>query len=409
MHTFTRTAKRLALYRELWSIHNIRWLFIARLLANIIFYSTVMVQYEASRGLNFTEMFALEAISSAAAWIFEIPTGIWADQSGYRRVLIIGYASNIASLLIFITTRGFWAFAFASVLFGLNLACLSGCEDALIYESLPGERAPELATSAFSLLSAGQSAGFLSGLALGSFLGMHDPALPFSISLLPLLLALMAILRLQTPSHVHVRKNGPRSRARVFWHSALQLLREQPRTIGLALFQSAAFALTNAIFWYNQPYFMRVGIAVAWFGPITATAVALGMFIVLTTPLLRRLLGTYGTLGLSCILPGTGFILLANRTTPLLTLLFIALIIAGSTWRQPVISSELNRRIADGSRVTALSVLSFIGTLAGAALNPLIGLAGDFGLGITGLCLGSGLIISGLLAIALNAYTDECR
>ncbi len=396
---------RLATYRELWSIHNVRWLFIARLLANIIFYSTVMVQYEASRGLNFTEMFALESIISAAAWVCEIPTGIWADQMGYRRILILGYGLNIASLVIFVTTRGFWPFAFASVLFGINLACLSGCEDALLYESLPRERTLSLGTPAFALLNAAQSAGFLFGLAVGSFLGTQNPALPFMVSLIPLLLAFIATLRIQPiarslpQEHDHAlsRPLG----ASDFLRSALQLLRKQPRMIGLSMLHSAAFALTNAIFWYNQPYFMRSGIAVAWFGPITAAAVGLGMIVVLTTPAARRRLGTYGALALSCIIPGIGFIALARNSPPLLTALFVTLVAAGSAWRQPIIRDELNRRMKDGSRATTLSVLSFIGTIAGIMLNPLIGLAGDLGLGIIGMSLGFCLILLGLVARGL--------
>src|SRR5581483_3693623 len=334
-----RIFTRLATYRELWSIHNVRWLVIARLLANVIFYSSVIVRYEASRGLNFTEMFALESIISAAAWVFEIPTGVWADQLGYRRILIVGYGLNIASLVIFVTTSGFWPFACGSVLFGINLACLSGCEDTLIYESLPRERTIALGTPAFALLNAASSAGFLFGLSSGSFLGMHDPALPVMVSLLPLALAFIATLRLRSGTRPPAQEHDPAKplRTRDFLRSALQLLREQPRMIGLSLLQNAAFVLTNAIFWYNQPYFTRSGIAVAWFGPITAAAVGLGMMMILATPAARRMLGTYGALALSCIIPGIGFIGLARSSAPVFTVLFVTLVAAGSVWRQPII------------------------------------------------------------------------
>jgi hypothetical protein len=46
-------------------------------------------------------------------------------------------------------------------------------------------------------------------------------------------------------------------------------------------------------------------------------------------------------------------------------------------------------------------VLSSIGTLVGIALNPLIGGAGDLGLGITGLSLGAGLAVLGLMVKVL--------
>jgi hypothetical protein len=47
-------------YRDLWFISNVRWLVLARFFANIMFYSTLMVPFQTSRCLNFTEMFSLE-------------------------------------------------------------------------------------------------------------------------------------------------------------------------------------------------------------------------------------------------------------------------------------------------------------------------------------------------------------
>lgn len=397
-----RISTYLATYRELWSIHTIRWLFIARFLAHITFYSTVIVQYQSSRGLNLTAMFALESIISIAAWLFEIPMGLLADRIGYKRILILGYGLNILSLVLFATTHGFWLFALGSVFFGITLACLSGCEDALAYESLPEGRADSLGTSTFAFLNAAQSAGFLSGVAVGSFMGVSDPALPVMISLLPLTLAFLAILRLQPQTNPLVQKHHDAtsrlSYVRDFLRSALLLLRQQPRMIGLSLLQSSAFALTNAIFWYNQPYFLRSGIAVLWFGPITALAIGLGMIVTLSTPAARRWLGTYGALALSCIIPGIGFLALTGNLSPLLTLLLVTLVIAGPAWRQSIISDELNRRIENASRATTLSILSFIGSIAGIALNPLIGLAGDLGLPIASISLGLCLIALGLVA-----------
>lgn len=391
---------RLASYRELWSIHNVRWLFLARSLRSMIFYSTVMVQFQASRGLNFTEMFALESILSLASWLFDIPTGIWADQLGYRRLLLLGHALEIVGMVIFVLGYGFWPFALASALSGMSLACASGCEEALIYESIPREQALALGAPAFSMLNAGSSAGFLSGLAVGSFLATHDLARPFILTLIPLSLSFIATLCLHPVARRETREHASvdAPRARDFLRSALQLLHEQPATAGLSLTESAAFALVNAIFWYNQPYFSRAGIPIAWFGPITAAAVGLGMLVVLATPTAKRMLGTYGALALSCFIPGIAYIALSMTRTPAPTMLLVALVAAGQVWRQPIINDELNRRIKDGSRATTLSVLSFIGTLAGIILNPLVGRAGDLGLSVTGLSLGAGLLLLGLLA-----------
>lgn len=367
-------------YRDLWYISNVRWLVLARFFANILFYSTLMVPFETSRGLNFTEMFSLESIISLFSWAFDIPTGIWADRLGYRRVLTTGYGLNVASLIVFLLAHTFWMFALASALFGVGLACISGCESALVYESLPRENGVIMrGTAAFSLLNAATPAGFLLGLSFGSFLGAYNLLLPFIVSLLPLSIAFLVTFRLQ-PIAYH-RQEGqvqpilPRPRIMDILRSALRILHEQPTAVGLSLLQSACFALIDAIFWYNQPYFTRAGIPVEWFGPITAVAVGLGIGVALTTPRAKQRLGTSNALALSCIVPAIGYMALSVTHMPVVTALCVALVAAGPGWRPPIIIDELNRRIKDGPRATTLSVLSSLGTLMGIALNPLIGRA----------------------------------
>ena len=389
-------------YRNLWFISNIRWLILARFFANVTFYSTLMVPFQTSRGLNFTEMFSLESIISLFSWAFDIPTGVLADRVGYRSVLTIGYGLNVASLLVFISAHTFWTFALASALFGIGLACISGCESALIYESLPrADTHASLATAAFSLLNAATPAGFLLGLSFGSFLGAYNQLLPFVVSLLPLSIAFLVTFRLR-PIAYHSQQeqaqpNLVRLRIMGILRSALRIVREQPTAVGLSLLQSAGFALIDSIFWYNQPYFTRAGIPVVWFGPITAIAVGLGIAVTLTTPGAKQRLGTSNALALSCLVPAIGYIALSLVHVPILTALFVALVAAGPAWRQPIIIDELNLRIKDGPRATTLSVLSSLGTLVGIALNPLIGGAGDLGLNTTGLCLGGGLVVLGLM------------
>ena len=174
-------------------------------------------------------------------------------------------------------------------------------------------------------------------------------------------------------------------------------MRERPAAVGLGLFANAAFVLINAIFWYNQPYFARVGIPVALFGPITAAAVGLQMVVALLTPLVKQRVGSPAALALSCIVPGIAYVALTITRLPLLAAMLVAFIATGHAWRQPIVSDELNQRIPDGARATTLSALSFIGTLAGIVLNPLIGRAGDFGLDITGVSIGLSLILLGLV------------
>ena len=485
----SRTWRRVAIpaeYRVVWRVRDLRLLAMSRFWSNLMFYSTVIVAFERSRGLTFTQMFLLESILSAAAWLLDIPTGVWAELIGYRRLLLLARVFELTSLIVTIFAYGFWPFAFGAVLYGAHLACASGSEDALVYASLPvtstlpvvdgalalngdiavgastldgasalvgaaGDAAPsdnaQLGAAAFALLGAANSAGFCVGLALGSFIGARSPTLAVVATVIPMTLALVVTLRLSaspsaTPHHTalandslptapiadelaatqahgvapHVALVAPadaptRLTVRELLVMSRRLLLAQPALVALSLGQSASFALVNAIFWYNQPYFATTGIAVRWYGPLTALAVGCALVAPLAMPGAIRRIGRRWALAGALLAPGLAYLGLGLLTgvplrqhaslgwlSPTLTVGLIVFVVGGSAWRDPLIGDELARRSPVRGRAAALSALSFVGTLAGIALNPLIGRVGDAGLRAVGLALGGGLIA---LAISL--------
>jgi MFS family permease len=383
----------------------VRWLLLAQFLTNMAFFSTVIVAFEASRGLTYTEIFALESVLAAAIFVLEVPTGVLADRWGYRRLLLVGHGCYLASYVLFALAWDFWSFAASSALCGAGIACLSGCDSALLYESLPLDQREELSGPAFALLSNASTGGFFVGLATGSFLGAIDPQLAVTVTILPAALGFFAAFGLtdagaggqpggQPAADAAAHSGGGKS-VTALLRQALDLVRRQPATAGLSLLGSAAFPLWNSIFWYNQPLFARASIPVAWFGPLTAAAVGLQMLVTARAPAAERRLGLGGALALSTLLPGLAYLTASRVVSPTGTVLLVAGVVATGAWRQPLIRSALNRRIPDGARATTLSTLSFLGTLAGMGLNPLIGWLGDRGLVPAVIGLGAGLVLIG--------------
>jgi MFS family permease len=377
--------------QNLLSVHNIRWLVLSRFLADLFFYSTTIVLYQHQRGLNFTQMFLMESIISATVWLFDVPTGAWADRFGYRRLMILGRTLNVLGFVLFIFSYGFWLFALSNAIAGLSIACISGCESALVYSSLPEADRPHVATSAFVLLSTASNIGLFAGSLTGSFIGAYSPTVAVTVSIVPAALSLLAVLRLHSHAKSLAHTSSTYGVLRLL-RATLYTLRTRPMLVGLSFFDAAAFALINAVFWYNQPYFLRVGIAILWFGPLMATAMGAKILVVLRLPAIRLRLGVRLTLALSCAIPGIAYLLLAFSHTAILTALLVALIVIISSWRAPIVQVELNRLIPDESRATTLSSLSFLGALAGITLNPLIGRVGDLGLEVAGVSLGVGLL-----------------
>jgi MFS family permease len=400
-------------YRDVWAIHNIRVMVFVQFLSQLIFYSTVIVAFQTGRGISYAGMFWLESIVSAAVFICEMPTGVLADRLRFRRMIVLGEGLMFAGYVVFAVARGFWPFALSAALYGAGLACLSGCDSALIYESLPAEGREELSARAYSLVRAAGSAGFFCGLASGSFLGAWSPDLAVYTSLMPVGLAWVASFRLRGaavpgaplagagPAPVTAGAEPGALSVGTLLRSALRLVRQDPFAVGLSLFGSAGFALASAVLWYNQLLFALAGIPVAWFGPLTAAATGLQVLVALTAPAAGRRLGTGGALALACLVPGAAYLGLARFTWPAGTVLLVAGVLAGSAWRAPLLDAALNERIPAGARATTLSALSFVGRLAAIGLNPMIGMAGDLGPSFAAGALGLGLLGLGALVLPL--------
>ncbi len=174
--------------RELLAIRNLHWLLVSRLCANLYFYSTTIVLFQRQHGLNFTDMFVMESILSIAIIVADIPTSIWVDRFGYRRIILLGRLCSIVGMLCFLFAYGFWMFAVANVLGGFAIACNSGCEGALIYQSLTELQRERQGNAAFTLLRLASTCGLFLGLASGSFIGALSPALAVGASIVPLLI-----------------------------------------------------------------------------------------------------------------------------------------------------------------------------------------------------------------------------
>lgn len=379
--------------RDILSIQPVRWLVLTRLCTNLFFYSTTIVLFQQQRGLNFTEMFLMESILSGSIWLADVPTSIWADRFGYRRMILLGCLCNLAGMVCFLFAYGFWMFAIANVLGGFAIACSSGCESALLYRQLTPAMREKQGNDAFRLLTLASTCGFFLGMGSGSFLGALSPTLAVGISIFPLLGALAAAWRIkESPIAQDAEIQQARTSIVQTVKIAGETIRRRPMLIGLRVFSSAAFLLTNAIFWYNQPFFTRANIPIELFGPIMAAALGLQFLALLALPALLRRLSARTILILSCLLPGLAYLSLTWTAQPLFTCALIACVVAFPAWQEPLVSNQLNRQIDDKARATTLSALSLVGSLVGIVLNPWIGSLGDRSLSATGLGLGTALI-----------------
>ncbi|EDM79328.1 Major facilitator superfamily MFS_1 [Plesiocystis pacifica SIR-1] len=87
-------------------------------------------------GFTVTDIMLLQAVFGMAMVIFEFPSGYLADRIGYRRTLVLAFALWTVAWPIYGYSTTWWGVAGAELLLGVGMALLSGCDSALMYESL---------------------------------------------------------------------------------------------------------------------------------------------------------------------------------------------------------------------------------------------------------------------------------
>jgi len=100
------------------------------------FFDPVLLIFLYSFGLSAFQIGLLYSIREIIIYIFEIPSGVFADLYGKKTELMICFIFYIMSFLMFAFGSTFWMFAIAMILFGLGEAFRSGTHKAMIMQYL---------------------------------------------------------------------------------------------------------------------------------------------------------------------------------------------------------------------------------------------------------------------------------
>ncbi len=101
---------------------------------NLRFFDPVLLIYLYSFGLSVFYIGLLYSVRETIIYIFEIPSGVFADRYGKKTELILCFVFYIASFIIFAIGTVFWVFVIAMILFGLGEAFRSGTHKAMIMQ-----------------------------------------------------------------------------------------------------------------------------------------------------------------------------------------------------------------------------------------------------------------------------------
>jgi len=308
------------------------------------------------RGVGVQGVVWCEIIYALTVTLLEIPSGIWADRFGRRRMLLICGALDVAEFVLLLFARDFWAFALAVFLAGVGKALSSGSEHALLYDSLLAEGKQADFEKLLGRLSAidfaGTVAAALSGGVLANWLGFEFNCI---VSACSMAAAFLVILTLREPPML-TRPEGELADLQ-YAKQALKLFRAEP----LLLLYCTTGALLGACMIYLDEFWQLLmedaGVPVALFGVVSA-----GVFLcripgnLLAWKLKEKF--SYNAILTAILLVNAAGYAAFITTRNLLCLIPLAALSLAAGVTEPLIAGYLHHRVESNVRATTESFVS---------------------------------------------------
>lgn len=144
-----------------------------------------------SRGLDLFQVTLVNLSFMIGIFIFEIPTGAYADYFGRKKSVILSSFFLMLALLIYFESANIAMFIVAEIIAALAFTFASGALDAWMVDSLENKGYTGKVDFIFSHAAiVGKTAALLAGL-IGAYIGSVNLALPFGAGAVVALLALL--------------------------------------------------------------------------------------------------------------------------------------------------------------------------------------------------------------------------
>lgn len=144
-----------------------------------------------NKGLDIFQVMLINLSFMIGNFIFEIPTGAYADYFGRRKSIILSSLFMIVGLLVYFESINIFMFVIAEVILALSLTFASGALDAWMVDSMENKGYIGRVDFVFSHAAIiGKVSALLAGL-IGAYIGSISLALPFGVGAVVALAALL--------------------------------------------------------------------------------------------------------------------------------------------------------------------------------------------------------------------------
>jgi MFS family permease len=351
------------------------------------FSSTLTLFFTEWGGLNYTQMMLLQSYFMAMWFLFEVPTGTFADKFGRKKTMLMGYFFISMFPIVYTIKPAFWCFILGETLAALGMALISGAWEALLYDTLKELGREKQSKKYFGILNSTHLAGILIGAPIGSIMAKYIGLEVITrVSAIPPLVAVGFSLLLIEPSHF---KKVESISAWKLFKQGLNQFKTNRSLINLSFEMVIPAIMGYYAVWTYQARLNQIGVAVEFFGLVNFGIVGLEILVMNSFALLDWIINSKKLqLRLLMALAALGYILAAISTNAIIV--SIGFLLAGGIgWSRPVlISNYINKHTPSDKRATLLSTISMFRQGFLMLLNPFMGIWMESNLSLILLALG---------------------
>lgn len=356
---------------------------------NLVFFKPYLVVYLLGNGLTLIHIGLLVSIREIVVNLFEIPSGLFADTFGRKKVLLISFVFYQIAFIFFFFCDSFFIASIAMFFFGLGKAFRSGSNKAMLYtylekKSWQGHKTFVYGkTRSFSLLGTAIS----SILAIVLILSLPHSRFIFIASIIPFVLDFLLVL--SYPNYLN--KTGGKTN-KSLWGLVKETAKElnQNETIRKLLFTQSFFdGLFKTIEDFIQPILSSIilGAGILIFSNLdsqTNLNIVLGITYAVINLInsigsryayvFKNALGARNILNFSYLLLGGILVILALFIEQYILVIAIFLFLNVSlNIRKPIFVDEIGNEIPKSERATILSIASQLESITITILAPILG------------------------------------
>lgn len=363
---------------------------------NLFFLSPIVVFFYQQRGLNYFQILALESVLVLFIFLFEVPTGIFADKFGRKKSIIMGTLFLALEPIIFLFASNFFWFAVAFALFGIGITFHSGVIEAFIYDHLKSQNKENQMKKAMGTFGSASLVAMVVAPVIGSAIA-KDLLMPQFVFLISLTIGAMFIgfilsLIIKDTKKKKVEEENPITLLK----DSSKLIRKNKslyRIILLSLFASPFLFTLNYLY---QPYFQNSELNTAVFGTIFAVGLLLSAALQKYAYKIEEIMGMKKAVLLATILPGLFYIGMAFLFHPVWAILLFIGLRAVIGLQEPLFADYKNVHIPSKNRATVLSLIAMLVSLYLVIMRLIIGKLADYNLSYAFIFMGAIIIIASI-------------